>query len=88
MSFQLLRVLKVNFGSPSMREERKKSNIRRPDDVLRSVADKAASVLSAARKTAEVCRRQVDEKMGLIEVSRMLKPFRFVEFILKFGDRT
>ena len=38
----------VNFGSPSMREERKKSNIRRPDDALRSVADKAASVLSAA----------------------------------------
>ena len=69
-----------------MREERKKSNIRRLDDSLRSVVDKAASVLSGARKTAEVCRRQVDEKMALIEVSRMSKPFTFVELILKFGD--
>ena len=45
-------------------------------------------MLSAASKTSEVCRRKVDEKMALIEVSRMSKPFTFVELIPKFGDRT
>ena len=44
-------------------------------------------MLSGARKTAEVCRRQVDEKMALIEVSRMSKPFTFFDLILKFWGK-
>ena len=45
-------------------------------------------MLSAARKTAEVCRGQVDEKTALIKACRMSKPFTFVELILKSGDIT
>ncbi|EDR10199.1 uncharacterized protein LACBIDRAFT_325881 [Laccaria bicolor S238N-H82] len=62
----------------SMREERKKSNIRRPDDALRSVADKAASVLSAARKTTER-KRKILMMLQVLEKRESLRVKRFEE---------
>lgn len=58
--------------SPRIREARSGSaSLKLPDEITRSAVDRAVSSLSAAKKTLEVYRTQLEERQILLEKSRM-----------------
>lgn len=67
-----------------LREARLKSHLKQPDDITRPATDKAASILSGAKRNVEILKKQLDDRQVALDETRNGRPTLSECLSLKF----